>query len=209
VKTGALEAIVLAAGAGSRFGGGKLTAPWGEGLLLDAALAAAFAAPARAVTVVWGADPAVLEAASRYADRTGQGDRLHLVRNPLHTEGMGASLRTGVASLPPEAGGTFVFLGDMPRIPHDVAPELAEALAGGARAAAPFCQGRRGHPALFSAELFPALLSLAGDRGAGWLLNAITHGLALIPTEDEGVLFDVDEKYLPCSPLAGELSGGA
>lgn len=193
MKTGPLEAIVLAAGAGSRFGGGKLTAPWGDGLLLDAALTAAFAAPARTVTVVWGADPAVLEAASRYADSTGQADRLHLVRNPLHAEGMGASLRTGVGSLPPDAAGAFVFLGDMPRIPHGMAPKLARALADGARAAAPVCGGQRGHPVLFSAELFPALLSLAGDRGAGWLLNAMTHGLALIPTEDEGVLFDVDQ----------------
>ncbi len=194
MKTGPLEAIVLAAGTGSRFGGGKLTAPWGEGLLLDAALAAAFAAPARSVTVVWGADPAVLEAASRWADRAGQASRLHLVRNPLHAEGMGASLRTGVASLPPDAVGAFIFLGDMPRIPPDIAPKLADALAAGARAAAPIRGGQRGHPALFSAELFPALLSLAGDRGAGWLLNAMTHGLTLIPTEDEGVLFDVDEK---------------
>ena len=194
MKTGSLEAIVLAAGAGSRFGGGKLTASWGDGLLLDAALGAAFAAPVRSVTLVWGADPAVLEAASRYADRTGQSGRLHLVRNAQHAEGMGASLRTGVGGLPPDTAGAFVFLGDMPRIPHDMAAKLAETLAAGARAAAPICGERRGHPALFSAELFPALLSLAGDRGAGWLLNAMTHGLALIPTEDEGVLFDVDEK---------------
>ena len=194
MKTGSLEAIVLAAGAGSRFGGGKLTASWGDGLLLDAALGAAFAAPVRSVTLVWGADPAVLEAASRYADRTGQSGRLHLVRNAQHAEGMGASLRTGVGGLPPDTAGAFVFLGDMPRIPHDMAAKLAETLAAGARAAAAICGERRGHPALFSAELFPALLSLAGDRGAGWLLNAMTHGLALIPTEDEGVLFDVDEK---------------
>jgi molybdenum cofactor cytidylyltransferase len=199
VKTGALEAIVLAAGSGTRFGGGKLTAPWGGGLLLDAALDAAFAAPVRSVTVVWGADEAVLEAASRYADRTGEAARLHLVRNSLHAEGMGASLRTGVGALPPDTAGAFVFLGDMPRIPHDIASKLAQALAAGARAAAPVCDGRRGHPALFSAELFPALLSLAGDRGAGWLLNAMTHGLSLIPTGDEGVLFDVDERDPPPS----------
>ena len=194
MKTGALEAIVLAAGSGRRFGGAKLTSPRGDGVLLDGALAAAFASPARAVTVVWGADPAVLEAASRYADRSGQTARLHLVRNAQHEEGMGASLRTGVASLPPDAAGAFVFLGDMPRIPHDVAPKLARALAAGSRAAAPVHGEQRGHPALFSAELFPALLSLAGDRGAGWLLSAMTHGLTLIPTDDDGVLFDVDEK---------------
>ena len=194
VKTGALEAIVLAAGSGTRFGGGKLTAPWGEGLLLDAALDVAFAAPVRSVTVVWGADEAVLQAASRYADRTGQTARLHLAHNRQHAEGMGASLRNAVAGLPPDTAGAFVFLGDMPRIPHDLAPQLAEALAAGALAAAPVHGDQRGHPALFSAELFPALRSLAGDKGAGWLLNAMTHGLTLIPTEDDGVLFDVDER---------------
>jgi molybdenum cofactor cytidylyltransferase len=194
MKTGPLEAIVLAAGAGTRFGGGKLTAPYGEGLLLDPALAAAFAAPVRSVTVVWGADEAVLQAASRYADRTGQTARLHLAHNRQHAEGMGASLRNAVAGLPPDTAGAFVFLGDMPRIPHDLAPQLAEALAAGARAAAPVHGDQRGHPALFSAELFPALRSLAGDKGAGWLLNAMTHGLTLIPTEDDGVLFDVDER---------------
>lgn len=194
LDTGPLEAIVLAAGAGTRFGGGKLTAPWGEGVLLDAALAAAFAAPVRSVTVVWGADPTVLEAASRYADRTGQAARLHLVRNPNHAEGMGASLRVAIGGLAPDVAGAFVFLGDMPRIPHGIAGLLAEALAAGARAAAPLCGERRGHPALFSAEMFPALLSLAGDRGAGWLLSAMVRGLVLVPTEDEGVLFDVDER---------------
>ncbi|MDP1737382.1 MAG: nucleotidyltransferase family protein [Caulobacter sp.] len=193
MKTGPLEAIVLAAGAGSRFGGGKLTAPWGEGLLLDAALDAAFAAPVRTVTVVWGADDKVLEAASRRADQVGEAARLHLLHNARHAEGMGASLRTAIGSLPPDTAGAFVFLGDMPRIPHGIARDLAEAMAAGARAAAPVCQGRRGHPALFSAELFPALKALAGDRGAGWLLGAMTHGLTLIPTDDDGVLFDVDE----------------
>ncbi|HEY9219590.1 MAG TPA: NTP transferase domain-containing protein, partial [Phenylobacterium sp.] len=38
---------MLAAGAGSRFGGGKLLTPWAGGVLLDGALAAAFAAPVR------------------------------------------------------------------------------------------------------------------------------------------------------------------
>ena len=99
-QTQRLEAVVLAAGAGARFGGGKLLAPWGEGVLLDAALAPAFAAPVRCVTVVTGADgPAVGAAASAFAARHGQGARLRLVHAPDHAEGMGASLRAGVASL--------------------------------------------------------------------------------------------------------------
>ena len=53
---GPFEAVVLAAGSGSRFGGGKLLASWGAGVLLEGALAAAFAAPVRDVTVVIGAN---------------------------------------------------------------------------------------------------------------------------------------------------------
>jgi len=63
----ALEAIVLAAGSGARFGGAKLTAPWRGGVLLDGALAAAFQAPVRTVTVVTGADPKVGPAARAFA----------------------------------------------------------------------------------------------------------------------------------------------
>ena len=57
---GTLDAVVLAAGAAARFGGGKLLAPWRGGLLIEAALDAAFAAPVRSVVLVTGADPGVM-----------------------------------------------------------------------------------------------------------------------------------------------------
>jgi molybdenum cofactor cytidylyltransferase len=188
----ALEAIVLAAGFGARFGGGKLTAPWRDGVLLDGALAAAFAAPVRSVTVVWGADPAVPEAAKAFAERTGQASRLKLVNAELHAEGLSASLKSGIASLSPDAAGVFVFLGDMPRIPFNVLAPLAEAVRSGAAAAAPTFEGTRGHPVLFSRELTPRLLELDGDRGAGGLLAKLGDRLGLIPSPDAGVLYDVD-----------------
>lgn len=190
---GRLEAVVLAAGAGSRFGGRKLLAPWAGGVLLDAALAAAFAAPARTVTVVTGADAAeVAGAAQDFAARSGGAPRLRLVHAADHAEGMGASLRTGIAALPPDAAGAFVFLGDMPRVPHDLAAGMAVALTGVAAAVAPLCAGRRGNPVLLGAELFPRLRDLRGDQGARAVLQALGPRLALVETADEGVLFDVD-----------------
>jgi molybdenum cofactor cytidylyltransferase len=196
VATGveALDAIVLAAGAGKRFGGGKLTSPWGDGLLLDAALAAAFASPARTVSVVWGADGRVLEAASRFASRTGQTRRLRMIHAREHEDGMAASMRAGVASLPRDCAGAFIFLGDMPKVPHDLSAKLAQALAAGAWAAAPAYGERRGHPVLFGAKLFAVLKTQTGDRGGGQLLDALGEDLALVPVEDAGVLFDVDVK---------------
>lgn len=183
---------MLAGGAGTRFGGAKLTSPWRGGALIDGALAAAVAAPVRSVTIVTGADPAVEAAVRRFAGRAGAEARVRVVHCPGHAEGMGATLRAGVSSLPVDAAGAFVFLGDMPRIPVRVLPELAAAVGRGAPAAAPAFEGQRGHPVLFSAGVFPQLRALAGDEGARSTLRALGDRLALVPTDDPGVLFDVD-----------------
>jgi molybdenum cofactor cytidylyltransferase len=183
----AFEAVVLAAGSGSRFGGGKLTAAWDAGVLLEGALAAAFAAPVRSVTVVIGADAQAVAAAARSFD-----PRALIVHADDHAEGMGASLRAGIASLPADADGAFVFLGDMPRVPPSVLRQMARAVAAGAEAAAPVYQGRRGNPVLLGAGLFPQLLALTGDAGARGVLQSLGAGLALVEAPDDGVLFDVD-----------------
>jgi xanthine dehydrogenase accessory factor len=188
-----LHAIVLAAGLGARYGGAKLLAPWGRGSVLEAALEAAFAAPAASVTVVTGAHRPQVEAAARgFAAARPDGGRLRLVHASAHAQGLSASLRRGLEGLPEDAAGAFIFLGDMPRAPHAVLQPLADALAAGAAAAAPAVRGRRGHPVLVSRELFGELRALEGDRGAAAALEALGSRLALIETDDEGALFDVD-----------------
>ena len=188
------EAVVLAAGAGRRFGGGKLLAPWAGGALLDGALAAAFAAPVRRVIVVTGTAAAEVEAAARdFAARSGAVSRLLVVHAADHDEGMGASLRRAAAELPSDCAGAFVFLGDMPRVPHAALGRLAAAVRGGAPAAAPVFAGQRGHPALIGADLLPELATLHGDAGARAILKGLGDRLALVEAPDDGVLFDVDE----------------
>jgi molybdenum cofactor cytidylyltransferase len=187
-----LDAVVLAAGAASRFGGGKLVSPWRDGVLLDGALGAAFAAPVRSVSVAWGAESRVPAAAERFAKRIGQSGRLRLIRVARHAEGMAESLKAVITSLDRDSDGAFVFLGDMPRIAPSVAGALAEALAAGALAAAPSHNGRRGHPVLFAASLYPRLLALSGDSGAASVLTELGGALVLVPSPDDGVLFDVD-----------------
>jgi molybdenum cofactor cytidylyltransferase len=184
--------VVLAAGAGARFGGGKLTAPWRGGVLLDGALAAACAAPVRSVSVTWGADCRVPAAVEIFAARIGETRRLRLVHAERSGEGMAYSLQAAIETLPRESDGVFVFLGDMPRIPMGIAVDLAHALLAGAPAAAPQFAGQRGHPVLFAAALYPELLALSGDRGAASVLRDLGPALALVAAPDDGVLFDVD-----------------
>lgn len=71
-------------------------------------------------------------------------------------------------------------------------PDLAAALAAGADAAAPVFQGQRGHPVLFARALLPQLLALTGDEGARQVLRGLGDRLALVETDDAGVLLDVD-----------------
>lgn len=183
--TRALDAIVLAAGRGARFGGGKLLAPLNGRPLIAGALRAALAAPVRQVFVAIGQDPALREAI------IGESERLALVPVPDAAEGMGASLRTAAAQVSDDAAGVFVFLGDMPAIAAATVETLAAALDGPDHIAAPSLDGRRGHPVLFGAAWLPALRALSGDEGARAILQTAPR-LTLVPVSDPGVLLDVD-----------------
>lgn len=174
-------ALVLAAGAGARFGGDKLRAPWGGRTLIEASVATAKAAPVEGVILL-----------ARPGDVLLDDPAVRVVEVTEWAEGMAATLRAGIAALPPDAAGAYVFLGDMPRIPAQVLASLAEAVAAGAPAAAPVFEGRLGHPVLFSATLFPELAALTGDRGARSVLERLGDRLARIEAPDDGVLFDVD-----------------
>src|SRR6185312_10755774 len=96
------------------------------------------------------------------------------------------------ASLPADADGAFIFLGDMPRVPTVVLQRMADAVVGGAQAAAPIFEHRRGNPVLIARSLFPQLLALTGDAGARGVLQGLGERLALVESPDDGVLFDVD-----------------
>ena len=180
-----IYAIVLAAGSGSRFGGGKLMAPWRGGVLLDGALDAAFAAPVEGVYVVVGADPAVAARAEA------RGARVVEARD--HALGLSASLKAGIAALPGDAAGALVLLGDMPSVPHAILAPLVQAVAASALAAAPVFGGKLGNPAALSAALFPKVMALQGDRGARGVIEGLGEALARVPAPDAGILFDVDK----------------
>lgn len=199
-KSARCDAVVLAAGAGRRFagqgakssGGRKLLAPFAGRPLIVGALDAAFAAPARRVLLVTDGDPDLAGVAADHAEARGRREDLDIVVAADAAEGMGASLRTAIGALPPDCEAVFVFLGDMPRTPGDLAGALLGALTPQVDAVAPRFGERRGHPVLFARACFPALRALHGDVGAKAVLAAIGERLALVESSDPGVLFDVD-----------------
>jgi molybdenum cofactor cytidylyltransferase len=174
-----LVALVLAAGAGKRFGGGKLSALFRDEPLVRHAIRAARAAPVERVIVVC---PEELD----LGDWPG-GPPVQALR--IASDGLSASLRAGIAAAG-EADGAFVFLGDMPLVPHAAAGRLAD-LIGESYAAIPRHAGQRGHPVLLAHRAFADLARLDGDRGAGSLL-AGRDDLAFLDDAGEGCLIDVD-----------------
>jgi molybdenum cofactor cytidylyltransferase len=194
VRPERFSAIVLAAGAGRRFGGGKLTAPYRGGVLLDGALDAAFAAPAAEVIVTTGADPGVARAATAHAEARGELARLVVAEAEGWAEGLSASLRVGVAAVPELRDGAFLFLGDMPLVPRGLAAELATWLTGDIVAVTPEVEGRPAHPTLIGRALFAEVAALSGDRGARGLMEEQGERLARVAVTDPSALFDVDTR---------------
>lgn len=167
---------VLAAGAGSRFGGGKLMAPCAGKPLGQWALDAALAL---GPPVVWIGSQASLAIAE---------GRCETLANPFPRRGIGHSLALAAGLAQPRGAQTLlIVLADMPLVDTQLLAALLEL---GASAACTHPDGAPGVPALLSASLFPALLDLRGDRGAGSLLRGLTGLKRIDPGEQ--CLLDVD-----------------
>lgn len=185
------HAVVLAAGGGSRFGGSKLTALWRDGVLLEAALRSAGAAPVESVVAVTGAHgPAVEAAVHDLASSLPTPTRT--IRCADHASGVSASLRCGLSALPTDARAAFIFLGGMPRVPPGLAERLLDAIEAGALAAVPADGERLGHPVLIARALFDVFGHAAGDGGGRRILLGLGDGLARIKTYDDGAFLDID-----------------
>lgn len=108
------------------------------------------------------------------------------------SEGMGASIRAGVAALARGAGAVMILPADMP----DITTADMEAMRDAFRAApnqvhrATAADGTPGHPVVFPARLFPALMALQGDAGARAVLR--DEAVNLVPLPGRHALIDLD-----------------
>ena len=175
-------AVVLAAGAGSRFGGGthKLLAPLRGRPLVSWAVAAALEAGLPTVVVAGAVD--VTDA---LAD-------LHatVIQNPRWSEGQATSLRVAVGVAQAEDHDAIVVgLGDQPFL----APAAwAGVAASPAAIAVATYGGRRGQPVRLAAEVWGDLPS-AGDEGARRLLAGTRHAVAEVACPGDPADIDTQE----------------
>jgi len=198
-------AIILAAGASTRMGGGrhKLLLPLGDRPVLARVLDAALASRARPIVLVLGYQAESVHALiPSYCEHPD----IAIIDNPDYLQGMSTSMKLGIQALLSFPGyrkgkeGTVdsaLFLtGDQPLITAEVIDSIIEAFElsrqAGKRIVAPLYGGQRGNPVLFDASLFAELLEVTGDEGGRSLLKRHPDEVATVDIEDTKASYDVD-----------------
>ena len=152
-------AIILAAGASTRLGSPKQLVVFAGERLLERAIRIAREAGCSPIVVVLGA-------AAEEMQRRCTLDDVVIVLNDLWPQGMGSSLRAGIAAVL-RAESAIVMTCDMPSV---TSAHLRALIAQGDLTASRYA-GRNGVPAFFPASAFPDLLAANGDEGARHILR--------------------------------------
>lgn len=167
--------LILAAGAGRRFGKPKAEVLFEGERLVDRAVRLLRDGGCTRVVVVSGAVELWVRGAA-------------VVHNPRWASGMGSSLTTGLAAIH-EAVAVVVPV-DMPWLGAEAVRRLLDC---GARLATATYDGRPGHPVLLGAEYFAAVAAEAvGDIGARRFLAANPDLVQQVPCDGTGRPDDVD-----------------
>jgi len=155
-----IAALIMAAGASSRFGGCKHLAEIGGVPILQTAVnhVRGLVAETYAVTGAWHSEISTALSEGRVAGVT-------LIHNTRWQRGLGCSIAAGVAKLATKYDGILILLADQVAItPEDIQALLASF--DGDNITCGLYAARRGVPAIFAARYFEQLMALDGDKGA-------------------------------------------
>jgi len=185
-----LHAIVLAAGASSRFGSAKQLVRVAGRPLLHTAVARAAEVAGTAVSVVLGARAAELAPLLKHSQSA-------VIINRDWREGLASSIRAGVARLPSSCTAVLLTLVDQPAVTAEDLKRLVSAW----RRQPDYIAAARygattGVPAIFPRSTFPDLQSLRGDTGARALLQRNPDRVVRVPMASAALDIDTPEDLL-------------
>ncbi|MCE2436522.1 MAG: nucleotidyltransferase family protein [Pseudomonadales bacterium] len=188
-------AVILAAGASTRFGSDKRFTHLDGIPMLSRVVARYCGVFQRVVVVLRPNDPA----------RTlVEGSEAWITISPMAGLGISQSIRAGVESVE-DRNWVLLAHGDMPFVGSSALSLLGSALddSHGPSIVRPSFNDEIGNPVGFTREFFPKLVCLKGDSGARQLLQELELPVHVVKVEDEGVLRDVDTpEQLESLPVA-------
>lgn len=183
-----VAAVVLAAGQGSRMGGGKLLLPVGEKTVIERTVMTLLEGGVSEVIVVTGSYTLAVQ-------RALQAYPVRFAFNPHLASEMIDSFQIGLREIEPGRVHAFLMaLGDQPLIrPETVSLLLSEFLGQREKMiAVPIYRGRWGHPVVFHVRLYETALTFRSEEGLRPLVRGKPEGVLRVPVNDEGVIMDLD-----------------
>jgi molybdenum cofactor cytidylyltransferase len=189
-----ISAVLLAAGASSRFGSPKLLAEVdGEPILRRVTRVFCAAGFDEVLVVLPSSEGDGLQVSLRRVIEDSCGP-LRRVENPEWRNGMFTSVKTGLKSLEARTTHVAVSPADLPFLREESLRRMKEAAASldERTLAVPTHAGRRGHPLLFAAALIPRILSWSDDRRLSHLFEESDLSVLHLEGFDDGILRDVD-----------------
>lgn len=182
-----VAAVVLAAGQGSRMGGGKLLLPLGDATVIERTVQSLLFASVKDLVVVVGVYGFAIE-------RTLHKFPIRFAVNPDPSSDMAESIRCGLKVLNPSEIEAFLILpADMPLVSPETVSALIKSLLGSDKSiVVPVFRNRRGHPVIFRAGLYERVLNFHSPQGIRPLVHGDPSQVLLVEVEDEGVVADLD-----------------
>lgn len=192
-QPGSTAAVVLAAGMSRRMaaaGPKQLLRIAGKPLLVHA-LESIHTAGISEIVLILGAEAeAIQQQIAMHGAR--------VVLNPDYRQGMGTSLRAGLAAVSSAAGAALIILADQPFVRPETLHRLiafheqSSHERSGAQIILPLYRGFRGNPVLLDRSVFPEVMGLSGDVGCRAIFGSHTEGIHKLEVDDPGILLDID-----------------
>jgi molybdenum cofactor cytidylyltransferase len=120
---------------------------------------------------------------------------VEIVVNVDWAKGQLSSIQAGIRSLP-DGGNDGMILApvDHPIVSAALVAQLIEQFDSSGKAIVlPTYKGRRGHPLIFRASLYPELLAASAEVGARQVVWAHADDVREVPTEEEGVVLNIND----------------
>src|SRR5512142_1665805 len=176
----AVSAVVLAAGASRRMGTPKQLLRIDGKTILERTLNNVRASDAAEIVLVLGH-------AAENVKKAISTEQIRIVHNPDYQQGMGTSLRAGLAAVSADASAGLIVLADQPF----VRPETLNGLISCHQESKPqiiipMYRGFRGNPVLLDRSVFEELKELNGDVGCRAIFGSHTENICKLAMDDLG-----------------------